>query len=315
MQQDQHWPTTGSLPLPVSAQDLSGAQSAHLQSSLPLDLHPSQPPDLDHINAQDAGPSSFFGLDRANDPAGSGAFLSRLLVGATPEFLAGGYTAESNMFGIPDARQDISGDGQNNITDSSRGRVHHARGSGNNSGPQEIPPGIPTWNPATGAGLEGFDFESLDLQMEPSGSPVDAWSKDPSSLGSDLPIIFQERHSASLRKAIDETCFQHVHGDISMRLRRSDSDPALFTYIELKQFIKAYVDSFHQHLPIIHLPSFVPSSAPSPLVLTMASIGALYRLRRRRAHEFFVLADKLVSLRFDGTQDVETHFSTRCAVF
>lgn len=303
-QQGQHGPTAGNFPLPVPAQELPSAQSAHVQSNLPLDLHPSQPPDLEHINAQDAGPSPFFGLGPANESPGSGALLSRLLMGATPEFLPGGYTGESNMFGVPEARQGAPGDDQNNITDSSRGQANHDRGS--NSGPQ----GIATWNPATGAGLEGFDFESLNLHMEPSGSPVDAWSKAPSSLDSDLPIILQERHCPSFRGAVDEACFQHVHGDISMRLGRLDSDPALFTHIELKQFIKAYVDSFHQHLPIIHLPSFVPSSAPSPLVLAMASIGALYRLRRRRAHELFDLADKLVSLKFDQTQDAETH----CAV-
>ncbi|WAO90083.1 Hypothetical protein NCS54_00749400 [Fusarium falciforme] len=52
-------------------------------------------------------------------------------------------------------------------------------------------------------------------------------------------------------------------------------------------FLSSYMDCFHGHFPIIHRPTFTSTTTPSPLLLIMCSIGALYRLDRRRAKSLY----------------------------
>jgi hypothetical protein len=150
---------------------------------------------------------------------------------------------------------------------------------------------------AAGAVLDNLDLDTLNLQMDLGHSPVDVWSKNQDNLALNLPVISQEQPAPSPKNIIDEVGFEWLHNDASVRLGLSG--PRLFHVKELREFINSYIISFHQHLPFIHLPSFSPVNkfnTPSPLALAVASIGALYRLKRRRAHEFYELTEKMVRI-------------------
>ncbi|KAF1966781.1 hypothetical protein BU23DRAFT_311752 [Bimuria novae-zelandiae CBS 107.79] len=67
------------------------------------------------------------------------------------------------------------------------------------------------------------------------------------------------------------------------------------SFTELQQFFSGYLEGFHRHFPIIHLHSFDPLQIPSPLIMAICSIGALYRLRREKAKNLFVLAGTMSS--------------------
>lgn len=62
----------------------------------------------------------------------------------------------------------------------------------------------------------------------------------------------------------------------------------------LRRLLATYFTAFHQHLPIIHSPSFDLGTSPAPVTLAMLSIGALYSLERKRARTLRDWAKKLV---------------------
>ncbi|KAF2459626.1 hypothetical protein BDY21DRAFT_420118 [Lineolata rhizophorae] len=66
------------------------------------------------------------------------------------------------------------------------------------------------------------------------------------------------------------------------------------TALELQRFFTSYVDCFHRHLPVVHLASYDPAAAPSPLTLAMCAIGALYRLSRKRAAALYEAAARML---------------------
>ncbi|KAH7161040.1 hypothetical protein EDB81DRAFT_783748 [Dactylonectria macrodidyma] len=64
---------------------------------------------------------------------------------------------------------------------------------------------------------------------------------------------------------------------------------------EVQLMLNGYIDSFHRHLPILHLASMKPSQTPSPLIWAMCCIGSLYRLDREKARRFHALAVSMLS--------------------
>lgn len=113
----------------------------------------------------------------------------------------------------------------------------------------------------------------------------------PTALFEKLPTVQRERSINSYTIDLDETAYQSILKDVTGRLKA----PAVLQYMptakEMRKFINSYVESFHRHLPIIHLSTFSASDVPSPLTLAMCGIGALYRLDRRRATRCFWLAE------------------------
>jgi hypothetical protein len=61
----------------------------------------------------------------------------------------------------------------------------------------------------------------------------------------------------------------------------------------LRRLIATYFTAFHQHLPIIHSPTFDLATTPPPLALAVLSIGALYSLERKKARMLRDWAKKL----------------------
>lgn len=64
---------------------------------------------------------------------------------------------------------------------------------------------------------------------------------------------------------------------------------------EFQKYFASYIECFHPHFPIIHLPSLEPKETPSPLFFAITSIGALYSLDRGKAKSLFALASTMSS--------------------
>lgn len=105
-----------------------------------------------------------------------------------------------------------------------------------------------------------------------------------------LPRILQEKSHTTPRAEIDSATYERLCDDIMNRSGMEASQKVVPSNQELQRFLNAYIDCFHRHLPIVHLPSLLISKTPSPLILALSCIGALYRLERRRAVLLYQLA-------------------------
>ncbi|EXJ77119.1 hypothetical protein A1O3_10277 [Capronia epimyces CBS 606.96] len=67
----------------------------------------------------------------------------------------------------------------------------------------------------------------------------------------------------------------------------------------LRKCLRTYVDAFHVHMPIFHLHTMDLGSTPSPLVLVICAIGALYRLERKVAASLYLAAGQALCATVD----------------
>ncbi|EKG10488.1 Zinc finger C2H2-type protein [Macrophomina phaseolina MS6] len=105
----------------------------------------------------------------------------------------------------------------------------------------------------------------------------------------------RETSSEPLKLPVSETIYRSICGDLQARMRKEEwNESKLLSAQELQKFIESYISCFHRHFPIIHFPSLSLESTPSPLILAICCIGALYRLDRRRATILYELASPLL---------------------
>lgn len=109
-----------------------------------------------------------------------------------------------------------------------------------------------------------------------------------------LPVILKEKCEVLPHLIIDEAAFRALSSDIDHRLGTHGAKIAVPNRRELQHFFDGYLGCFHQHLPIMHLPTLEVSMTPSPLILAMCCIGALYRLERRKAREIYLTAVRIM---------------------
>ncbi|KIX05502.1 uncharacterized protein Z518_06374 [Rhinocladiella mackenziei CBS 650.93] len=64
----------------------------------------------------------------------------------------------------------------------------------------------------------------------------------------------------------------------------------------LSKCLRTYAEAFHVHLPIFHFHTMDFERLPSPLVLAICAIGALYRLERKVAASLYLKADQGLSV-------------------
>lgn len=149
-------------------------------------------------------------------------------------------------------------------------------------------------NLENGNGLDGNDLDYLNFLVDGSAFPVDALFKEPRKLTARVPKILCDHAKKPPKKRVDQSIFDRLCRETAEKLDSEYSLAATVGPKELEQFLNTYFDAFHPHLPIIHLPSFTQSQMPSALVLAVASIGALYRLSRRKAYILYDLSERLV---------------------
>ncbi|KAL2828859.1 hypothetical protein BJY01DRAFT_255206 [Aspergillus pseudoustus] len=147
-----------------------------------------------------------------------------------------------------------------------------------------------TWDAPSGV---EYNLDPFGLDIDLAQRPLELWSQDPDNITLHLPVIMRELPGQSPRNIFDDESFECIRNDISSRVGAPNPPKPLFSFHELQQFTNSYIDSFHSHLPFIHLASLSVASTPCPLILAMASIGALYRLQRRRAYELYELANQI----------------------
>ena len=106
----------------------------------------------------------------------------------------------------------------------------------------------------------------------------------------DIPVLLQDERRPRPTLILDETTYLSIWSDLMQRLVLPDHEIDLPPAKACQAFLSSYVTNFHGHLPIVHLGMLCPKTMPSPLLLIMCSIGALYRLDRRRARQLYDLA-------------------------
>lgn len=112
----------------------------------------------------------------------------------------------------------------------------------------------------------------------------------------EVPLIKRDKCSDLPKFNFSEQTHRRICEDANSRLPRGESLGGLFpTVDDLNRFLSGYVECFHRHFPIIHLPSLDIEETPSPLIFAICSIGAQYRLDRRKAKNLFALAGTLSS--------------------
>lgn len=92
---------------------------------------------------------------------------------------------------------------------------------------------------------------------------------------------------------------------------------------DLQRYVGSYLQYFHPHLPFLHIPTLsfdMPSQPPSgksttvggsgSLILSMASIGALYELDHTQSRELFEMAKKMIQLYLEERRKADVRRST-----
>jgi hypothetical protein len=151
------------------------------------------------------------------------------------------------------------------------------------------------WQPASGPNAGDYDLHPFNLDIDLGQTPLEVWFQNSDNVTLHLPIITREPPGQSPKNILDDEGFDSIANDVSVRLGLPNPHKAPFTFREMQQFINSYIESFHPHQPFIHLPSVSFTKTPCPLILAMGSIGALYRLQRRRGYELYKLASQIVS--------------------
>ncbi|KAH8648245.1 hypothetical protein BGZ61DRAFT_547744 [Ilyonectria robusta] len=183
--------------------------------------------------------------------------------------------------------------------DDMAGEFHFESGSGMPHNDASFP-----WRHATFAPLELQNHMPEQQQQQGFRSSDESLLTPESSRGPDHPIhsarenhpgrlpkILKETPASLPRILIDDDAYQHLQLDTCSRLGQSHIPLPLKNPWEVQLMLNGYIDSFHRHLPILHLASMKPSQTPSPLIWAMCCIGSLYRLDREKARRFHALAD------------------------
>ncbi|KAK1623736.1 hypothetical protein BDP81DRAFT_358550 [Colletotrichum phormii] len=109
-----------------------------------------------------------------------------------------------------------------------------------------------------------------------------------------LPRLLENKRSPKPSLTMDKPLHDSICRDVNKRLTGPDISKDIPPLKACQSFLSSYVECFHCHLPLIHIQTISHGDIPSPLILAMCSIGALYRLDRRRARRLWDLALRLI---------------------
>lgn len=135
-------------------------------------------------------------------------------------------------------------------------------------------------------GLDLHDTGPLSVLAESDRSSTPKLAQTPSA--KPPALAFTEQMRATLLKDLAT----RLPGDQTRTFR-------LPSAVALQKCIQTYVNAFHVHLPIFHLHTLDFDRTPSPLVLAICAIGALYRLERKIAASLYMTADQALSAAVD----------------
>lgn len=105
-----------------------------------------------------------------------------------------------------------------------------------------------------------------------------------------MPSLLKENPRRTIASpVVDEDTYYTIMAGVKDFMPLTAEMEPLLSLHDMQQFMKCYLVCFHRHCPVIHLPSLDLRATPS-LVLAMCAIGALYRLRRKTAHDLWQCA-------------------------
>jgi len=136
--------------------------------------------------------------------------------------------------------------------------------------------------------------ESTSLPIE--ASALNAGIEHPGSPGIlvRMPSLLKETPRKTLAlPTIDDNVYYAIMTSVRLQMSSTAEMEPLMSLQDMQQFVKCYLICFHKHFPIIHLPSLDLTTIPCHLMLAMCAIGALYRLRRKTAHNLWQCADQI----------------------
>lgn len=158
-------------------------------------------------------------------------------------------------------------------------------------------------------------------------------SRDPSDLTRvaqkplrGLPHLRESKPRSAPDLKFDNDLYAVLSKDLACRLDSDDLLKQLPRASLCHAFLNSYVQCFDPHFPMVHWPTLDVKSTPSPLIFSMCSIGALYRLDQRRARALYDLSLRALSTvsvycacfmalptrwLTDGTLDFSMHANTR----
>jgi hypothetical protein len=136
--------------------------------------------------------------------------------------------------------------------------------------------------------------ESAPLPIEASALNVGMSGLQSSSLLLRMPSLLKETPRKTLSPpTLNENIYRSIMASVRVEtIMTTDAEP-LLSLQEMQHFLKSYLVCFHRHCPIIHLPTLSLEAIPSHLILAICAIGALYRLRRKTAHDLWQCADQM----------------------
>lgn len=135
------------------------------------------------------------------------------------------------------------------------------------------------WLPQSGAQQASDSSPTAKDQISDHGASLDR-----------LPRLIKERKTSPPRIIFSEDARKTLIADLKERLSPSDLPMEIPSSQSLQRFIGQFFKGFNSHLPIFHIPSFNITKVPSPLLLAMCSIGALFHLERNTASQLRELA-------------------------
>ncbi|CAK7210085.1 hypothetical protein SBRCBS47491_000651 [Sporothrix bragantina] len=112
---------------------------------------------------------------------------------------------------------------------------------------------------------------------------------------SNLPLLVKGEPPRIPNLAADNDWHALLCKDLAERLEEPNAIQEVPSAKLLQGFLTSFLDCYYRHQPFIHLPSLSVANTPSPLVLGMCCIGALYRLDRRRAEKLYTLGTKSIA--------------------
>lgn len=107
-----------------------------------------------------------------------------------------------------------------------------------------------------------------------------------------LPRIVNELPSKQPLLMITESVRANLVKDLASRMGADAAQLHVPTAVSLQKCLRTYVDCCHIHLPMFHLHSFDLEHTPSPFILAMCALGAMYRLERKVAGSLYQIAEE-----------------------
>ncbi|KAK1464205.1 hypothetical protein CMEL01_12966 [Colletotrichum melonis] len=158
----------------------------------------------------------------------------------------------------------------------------------------------------TGTGLEASNNstasppeKSCSFERSLHHADKETWSEtlkstSQAAIGRNLPRLLENKRCTKPSLTMDKPMHDSICRDVNKRLTGPDISKDIPPLKACQSFLSSYVECFHCHLPLVHLQTISHGDIPSPLILAMCSIGALYRLDRRRARRLWDLALRLI---------------------